>query len=368
MKRLFIGYLAVTISITVLAQTEIVIGRKDTLYSSVLNENREIWVSVPSDFRKDLEGQRFPVVFVLDGSAHFYSVVGMVDQFSNTMANEICPPMIVVGLENTNRNRDFYPEFEADKFSVFLKEELLPYIDKKYPAQPYRIIIGHSLAGLRVIKTAIYDKGMFNGYIAIDPSLGDQKNKWYDEARSKITNFDLKDDRMFVAMAQTMTYKRNQVQDTASIKRDTTSDSNHMRRIMEFSETLSRKNTKDRSNYHWKFYPGETHQSLTHIAIYDGIEFIFDWHRPRFWNEFFYEDTSPEKAIELYDNYYKTVSKQLGYEVTSPFDNSMLIWYLEYKKQYEKALAVAKYNIKIHPESENPKEWVKKLEETIQNQ
>jgi predicted alpha/beta superfamily hydrolase len=357
--------LALTVSITVFAQTEIVIGKKDTLYSSVLNENREIWVSVPSDFRKNLEGQRFPIILVLDGSYHFYNVVGMVDQFS---VNEICPPMIVVGLENTNRYRDFYPEFESDKFTVFLKEELLPYINKKYPTQPYRVIIGHSLGGLRVVKPAIFDKGLFNGYISIDPSLGDQRNKWYDEARNTITNFDLKDDRMFVAMAQTMRFKRSNVQDTASIKKDTTSDSNHMRRIMEFSETLSRKNTKDRSNFHWKFYPDATHSSLTQIAIYEGIEFIFNWHRPRFRDEFFFEDTSPEKAIELYDDYYKTVSKQFGYEVKSPFDDSMLIGYLEYKKQYEKALALAKYNIKIHPDSEKPKEWVKKLEEAIQSQ
>ena len=215
-------------------------------------------------------------------------------------------------------------------------------------------------------KTAIYDKGIFNGYIAIDPSLGDQRNKWYDEARNIITDFDLGNDRMFVAMGQTMKY--NQVQDTASIKTDTTSDSNHMRRIMEFSETLSGKNNKDQSNFHWKFYPNETHQSLTQIATYEGIEFLFDWHRPRFWNEFFYDGTSPDKAMELYDCYFKTISKQLGYEVMSPFDDSMLIWYLEYREQYELALAVAKYNIKNHPESENPKKWVEKLENTIRNQ
>lgn len=61
---------------------KISIGVKD-IYSSVLNENREIWVSVPSDFRKSLDGQEIPVVLVLDGPAHFYSVVGMFDRFSN---------------------------------------------------------------------------------------------------------------------------------------------------------------------------------------------------------------------------------------------------------------------------------------------
>ena len=363
MKRFFIVCLVLTVSIKVFSQTEIVVGKKDTLYSSVLSENREIWVSVPSDFRKYLEGQRFPVALVLDGSAHFFTVVGMIDQFS---MNESCPPMIVVGLENTNRYRDFYPEFESDKFSIFLEEELLPYIDKNYPTKPYRIFIGHSLAGLRVIKTAIYNKGIFNGYIAIDPSLGEQRNRWYDEARNKILDFDLNNDRMFVAMAQTMKY--NQVQDIASIKADTTSDSNHMRRIMEFSETLSGKNKKDKSNFHWKFYPDETHSSVTQIGTYEGIEFLFGWYKPRFWNEFYYNGTSPEKAIELYDGYLKKISNQLGYEIKSPFDNSMLIMNLEYRKQYEKALAVAKYNMKIYPESEKPKEWVKKLEKIIQSQ
>ena len=136
MKRLFVACLVLIVSITAFSQSEIVIGKKVTFYSSVLNENREIWVSVPSDFRKNLEGQRFPIALVLDASDHFYSVVGMIDRFSSNISNEICPPMIVVGLENTDRYRDFYPKFGNDKFNIFLKEELLPYIDKNYPTRP----------------------------------------------------------------------------------------------------------------------------------------------------------------------------------------------------------------------------------------
>jgi len=363
MRKILIAIVFVYFSITLYAQNEIVIGKKDTLFSKVLNEKREIWVSVPSDYRDNLKNQKFPVVFVLDGPDNFFSVVGMVDRFSNNIGNEVCPPMIVVGLVNTDRNRDFYPEKNNDLFEKFLKDELLSYVDRNYPTQPYRIFIGHSLAGLRVVKTAIFDKDLFNGIIAIEPSLGDKKNKWYDETRGEIEKFSLGTKRMYVAMGQTMHY--NQIQDTALIKKDTTSDSNHMRRIMEFSEKMISKNTFNNPDFQWKFYPEETHQSLVQISIYDGLKFIFNWYKPVFWNEFFYAGTTSERAIELYDNYFKTLSVNLGYVVKSPFDDSMLIWYLDYKMQYDKALALAKYNIAVHPDSEKPKEWIDKLEKKV---
>ncbi|HEX8546188.1 MAG TPA: alpha/beta hydrolase-fold protein [Cytophagaceae bacterium] len=239
------------------AQNEITIGTRDTLYSEILKEKREFWVSVPSSYNKTVLETEYPVVYVLDGPSHFLSLVGMIERFSNNIGNEVCPPMIVVGLVNTDRDRDFIPTFENDNFSKFLKNELIPYIDKHYPSRPYRTLIGHSLGGLRVAHTAIYSNELFNSYIAIDPSLGHDKNKWFNSAMPDIEKLQLKKNRLFIGMGQTMPF--NMVKDTASIKKDLSDHSNHMRAIMKFSEIVARKNT----NFKWIYYPEETHQSLT---------------------------------------------------------------------------------------------------------
>ena len=343
--------------------TAITIGKRDSLFSTTLNEKREFWVSVPNTFRPAISNEKFPVVILLDGEDHFFSTVGMVDRFSTNIGNEQCPPMIIVGLMNTDRIRDFYPTFENDSFAIFLKDELLPYIDKNYPTEPYRVLIGHSIAGLRVVHTAIYDSNLFNSYLAIDPSLGHDKNKWYEHARKDIEEFNLGKNRMYIGMGQTMPYKMSQ--DTASIKKDTTGYSNHMRRIMEFSETMMKKNTANAKPFAWKFHPDESHQSLTQLVTYEGICFLFNWYKMTCLNELLDPETPPEPALKLLVEHHKRISDNLGYAVIPP-ENSTLIWYLfEYKKQKEKAYAIAKYNLACHPGSKEAIEWVEKIKEDL---
>ena len=85
----------------------IVIGKIDSVQSNILDENRKIWVHVPDGAANNKE--RFPVVYLLDGDAHFSSVVGMIQQLSTVNGNMMCPKMIVVGIPNTDRTRDLTP-------------------------------------------------------------------------------------------------------------------------------------------------------------------------------------------------------------------------------------------------------------------
>ena len=329
--------------------SRIQIGTIHKFHSDRLNEERELWVSVPSDFHPELKGQKFPVAIVLDGPDHFYSLVGMLDRFSRTAGNEVCPPMIVVGLVNTNRERDFNVDINKDPFAEVLKSEIIPYIDKHFPTQPFRILIGHSLAGLRTIHTAVFYEDLFKGYIAIDPSLGQRRNAWYESARKQIQQFYPENSSIYIAMAQTMPGRM--VQDTASIKSDTTGYSNHMRRIMEFSEMESRRNNVQRSHFHWNYFPEENHQSVTQPAMYEGIKYLFRWFKPTFYNTFFDTTVTPEEAAAMYEKYYSYVSDQLGYVYLPPEDERGLTDYLFYKNQPMKALSIAALNRKYFPES-----------------
>jgi predicted alpha/beta superfamily hydrolase len=92
--------------------------------------------------------------------------------------NEQLPEMIIVAVANTDRTRDLTPDKGNEKggsaaFLHFLEQELLPHVDKHYRTLPYRILAGHSLAGLFAIESFL-KQSAFNSYLAIDPGL------WWD--------------------------------------------------------------------------------------------------------------------------------------------------------------------------------------------
>ena len=67
--------------------------------------------------------------------------------------------MLVAGIGNTDRTRDLTPQTEkkeekegssggADTFLKFISDELIPWVDKNYRTQSYRLLTGHSFGGL----------------------------------------------------------------------------------------------------------------------------------------------------------------------------------------------------------------------------
>ena len=112
MKNNIVIILLVIFSLGSYAQTDnkIVIGKIDSVYSTILKEQRKVWVYLPN-MKAGMQnpGQRYPVVYLLDGDGHFESVVGMIQQLSQVNGNTIVPEMIIVGIPNTDRTRDLTP-------------------------------------------------------------------------------------------------------------------------------------------------------------------------------------------------------------------------------------------------------------------
>ena len=160
-----------------------VIPRHETieLFSKTLNENRIINIWTPDDYSSS--DNSYPVLYMLDG--------GIKEDFphlANTIAelvkNEKIIPVILVGIENTERRRDLtgFTSVEKDKkiapvvggsskFRAFLSNELIPTINQKFRTNDKKGIIGESVAGLFVIETLFQQADLFDYYIAFDPSL-----------------------------------------------------------------------------------------------------------------------------------------------------------------------------------------------------
>ena len=342
---------------------EITVAKNDTLFSKILKENRELLIHIPREFHSAYPPVSYPVLYVLDPEAHFLSLVGMVERMSTNSAEEICPPMIVVGVQNTHRVRDMFPIQEEDRFHEFLETELIPYIDENYPTQPYRVLFGHSISGLRTVHTAIFHRNLFNAYIAIDPSFCHQYCRWWKKYPQQRENFELGDNRMFLAMAHTMGDK-----DTTEIRLDTSGRATHMNSMMEFAEKMLKKN-KEKQTFTWKYYPEYSHSGVTLQASLDGLEQIFSWFKNESLDILYSENSSPTQAFQAYSSHFQQVSSELGYEYLPPEAQvSMLVEYLyRSKKRPDKALPFAEMNVKNYPSSEYPQVQLAELRRALIN-
>ncbi len=365
-KVLFICLLVITYSGAFSQSgTKVVIGTIDSLHSKILGEQRKIWVYVPNSEPGGIYSkQRYPVVYLLDGDAHFYSVVGMIQQLSQVNGNTICPEMIVVGIPNTDRTRDLTPTHivsdlpmmdsassvnsgGGEKFISFIEKELIPHIDSLYPTEPYRMLIGHSFGGLTVINTVIHHTNLFNSYVAIDPSMWWDNGAFLKETKSALTTKDFKGTTLFLAIANTMP----DGMDTLSAKTDTSLDTKHIRSILELNSYLGR--TKSNSlKSKTKYYNDDNHGSVPLIAGYDALHFIFDYYplkltRPE------YMEMNKDVILKI-EKHYEDVSIHLGYKVKLP---ESMVNNLGYQKLGAKNFEIAEYLFRLntvnYPESAN---------------
>ena len=157
------------IGITQAQETSII---RDSLYSQTLQEERNLNVLLPGDYKPGSE-TKYEVIYLLDGEWSI-DLVPYIHRFAK--GEGFLPPVIFVGLPNTyikganQRDRDFLPANSADKFLDFLGKEVIPYVEKKYPANGDRTLYGHSYGGLFSTYAMLTKPQLFDAYLASDPS------------------------------------------------------------------------------------------------------------------------------------------------------------------------------------------------------
>lgn len=163
--------------------------QQHTMTSAILREERQYLVHLPQSY-KFAPTQRYPVVYVLDGSSqdvHTAASAALMARIGVT------PEVIVVGIPNVSgkgRQRDYTPlgmrqdidaknspEGRADAFLAFIDDELAPEIDKSYRTSSTRILSGNSRGGLFVLHAFMADPSMFNAYVANSPALWRDDNE-----------------------------------------------------------------------------------------------------------------------------------------------------------------------------------------------
>lgn len=337
----------------------IIIGKIDTIHSVLLNEETEVLIYVPnSGTGNSSDKTRYPVLYLLDGYSFFHSFTGMVQYLS---AIGKMPEMIVVAIVNTDRVRDLTPTHSTswsdgeqdtahfkysgggEKFMSFIQKELIPHIDAHYQTEPYRMFVGHSLGGLMVINTLINNPGLFNSYVAIDPSIWWDNKSIMKQAAIVLKQKDYTGKKLFFASANTM----NKGMDTNRVLKDTANGNVHVRDNLQFREIL-KKNNNNKLDWKWKYYNDDNHPSIPLIAEYDALRFFFkNFELPK-------DLTDTSINAGYIKNHYQNISVMLGYKVLPPQSTINFLGYNNLtSKLYDKAYGFFKMNIDNYPASAN---------------
>ncbi len=234
-------------------------GKRDSLYSTALKEERVIQVLLPEGYKPGSE-EKYDVLYLLDGDSNLKSIAS-IQQFAQE--HTYTPQVMIVAVFNTNRERDFSPTPNpqmavsggADKFLSFLKDELIPHVNKTYPSNGNNILFGHSFGGLFAMYALLKEPQLFNSYLAVDPSF------WWDNAYldklavEKLSVLPLSGKSLFITGRNEEGLKQMGIASMDAVLKN-----------------------KAPTGFRWKIagYADEDHGSLRLKSVYDGLRFFYD--------------------------------------------------------------------------------------------
>lgn len=154
------------------------IDSANLFYSQVIQANLEIFISLPSNYY--VTEDQYSTIYLLDADWYFnesssraYDKTPMENGVAGIIQKLVIKDgykdAILIGVgypDETMRGRDFWSKM--DDFHLFLKSELVPYIDQNYHTSEFRSLIGHSSGGNYVLYDLLqYPHTVFQNYVAL---------------------------------------------------------------------------------------------------------------------------------------------------------------------------------------------------------
>ena len=149
---------------------------KEEIVSTKTGDTYEIIIRKPKSFDST---KSYHLVYFTDAGINSGKVI--LSQAEENIKNCILIGIAHKGDWDTKRQRDFIPSDaggyndknfgQASEFFLFMKDELIPYLDKKFTKQKSKVFIGHSFGGLLAIYMSMKENILFDHYYAISPSV-----------------------------------------------------------------------------------------------------------------------------------------------------------------------------------------------------
>jgi predicted alpha/beta superfamily hydrolase len=152
--------------------------RIEKIDSVKIGESREFWVSLPDLYNESEE--KYPVLYMMDGDFNFNS--GVIGGLRHAAQMGEIPEFIIVGIKNTDRSKDIFPEEvtyrdgsknggRADQYLDFILAELIPHITKNYRCENFRVLYGTSNSGFTAVHALFRNPELADFYIAASATL-----------------------------------------------------------------------------------------------------------------------------------------------------------------------------------------------------
>lgn len=302
------------------------LGETIEFTSKVLNEKRDILIYTPTGYEES--NRKYPTLYITDGAENFFIATAIVNFLSRS--GQI-PRMIVVGIPNVNRNRDLSPSIiqgtsnpgGGDTFLTFFEDELIPYIDKTYRTNNYRVLFGHSLGGMFANYAMFIRPELFNAFITASPYLYYDNEFVIKEATSKLDNLSNFDRQLFITLGNEPTYHSSLNKYTSLLKDNT--------------NTL---------RWDYQIFNDEDHGSIPIVSLLKGLKYIY--------SDFQLKMETATEGIEAILDHYSQVKSKYDYKVDISEATFNIIGYtLLQNEEFDKAIEVFEYNIKLYPNSAN---------------
>lgn len=267
----------------------------DTIFSKRLNEEREITISLPPSYDKH-PNQKFPILLLLDGDFLF-------DPFQGALSYgyywDDLPEVIIVGItQNKNNEREAdcmvdettgLPAEKGEGFFEFIGMELLPYIEKKYRAAPFKMIAGLDTTAAFLNFYLYKDNPVFDAYISMSPELPTGMEEQIPE-------------RLAVIDRPIFYYHSSADGDVKKMRN----------RIIALDE-VAKKITKPTLNYRFDDFKGASHYSLVLNSIPSALYQIFSVYQPISTTEFNEKiATLPSGYVDYLIKKYDVIEKSLA--------------------------------------------------------
>lgn len=254
------------------------LGHRLTMVSSILDEEREILVRLPSGYIDD-EAGRYPVIYVLDGNSHFSHGslgAGLLE------GNGRMPESIIVALPNRHGMRGRDLAREKEKFRRFINEEVFPVIDTTYRSSDHRILFGHSLAGYFALSILADHSEMFDGYIVASPAV-------------QVRNSEL------IGKFEALFASRQALAKSLYITMTDASQEGAIAGVLNRLVALLETNAPDTLKWRYDFVGGQVHMTTPFPTLYAGLSHSFrDFQAPSFETVGSFEEWGGVRALELY--------------------------------------------------------------------
>ena len=238
------------------------LGVTRTMKSTILGEDRKVFVRVPASY--DTSGNAYPVLYLLDGTPG--SLLEMIAITTRLRNDHNAPEMIIVAIENTNRDRDMMPVVakdypgppRAEAFLGFLEKELIPEIEKAYHTTQPRILMGRSLSGLFTVYALLARPTAFNAYVGCSAGWFAENNGYFSELSTRAFG-------TMESFANRRVFMANSLHDQY--------DPDHAihRQMVGFSQLIKR-NLGEAISYRYETYDNYPHVPFP--CLYDGLRFV----------------------------------------------------------------------------------------------